>query len=115
MAPHLPGPLAYASVPLWPGPAPGMPGVRSHPILPGHDPPLHADAPGSEVWAGGFSQDRLIQFGIGQQTLQPGVLLLQFSEPFGLIDLQAAIFLPPAEIRLIGNAHGWIGRAKYRW
>ena len=46
----------------------------------------------------------LSKLGVGQQPLQPGVLLLQLLEPLGLVDLQAAVLLPPAVVRLLGDA-----------
>jgi hypothetical protein len=39
------------------------------------------------IWASGLAQDRLVEFGLGHEPLEPGVLLLQFHESLGLIDL----------------------------
>ncbi len=60
-------------------------------------------SPGSEVSRGGLSEDRLVQLGIGQQFLQPGVLFLQVFEPFRLIGPNPAVFLPPTVVGLIGD------------
>jgi hypothetical protein len=56
------------------------------------------------AWAGGLTQDRLVQFRLGQQSLQPRVLLLQFLEPLGLVDHKAAVLFAPTVVRLLRDA-----------
>src|SRR6185369_2577650 len=80
-----------------------MPGVRSPPTPPGRAQPPDADAPGSEVWAGGLTQDRLVQLRVRQQALEPRVLLFQLLETLGLVHLQPAVLLAPAVVGLIGD------------
>ena len=55
--------------------------------------------PGSEVSLGEILEHRLLQLGFCKKLFEPGVLLLQLSQPPGLLGLHAAVLLPPAVIR----------------
>lgn len=68
---------------------------------------------GSEVWAVRLPKDRIVQFRLGQQALETGVLLFEFLEPPGLIDLQPAVLLPPLEVRGLGDARQ-LAHARHR-
>jgi hypothetical protein len=61
------------------------------------------DAPGSEVSLGEILEHRLLQLGFCQKLFQPGVLLLQRSQPLGLLRLHPAVLLPPAVIRRLSH------------
>jgi hypothetical protein len=60
---------------------------------------LWGDAPGSEVSLGKILEHRVLQVGFCQQLHEPGILLLHQDEPFGLLDLHAAVLLPSAVVR----------------
>ena len=53
-------------------------------------------SPGSEVSRGGLLQDRLVQFSLREKSFKSSVRVLKLYELFGLIDFQAAVFMPPA-------------------
>ena len=44
-------------------------------------------------------EHRLLQLGLRQKLLEPGVLLLQLSQSSGFLGLHAAVLLPPTVIR----------------
>ncbi len=60
------------------------------------------DAPGSEVSLGEILEHRLLQLGFCQKLFQPGVLLLQLSQPFGFLSLNAPVLLFPAVVGRLG-------------
>lgn len=49
-------------------------------------------------------QRRLVQLRFGQQLLEPGVLLLELTQPLGVRDLHAAVLGLPAINRVLDNA-----------
>lgn len=65
--------------------------------------PFARGLPGSKVSRRGFPKNRLIEFGIRQQALQPGVLHLQVLQSLGLVRPQTSVLLPLAVIRLLGD------------
>jgi hypothetical protein len=46
---------------------------------------------------GGLSQDRLVEFRISEEPLQPGILLLKVLQPLRLVDPQPTELLLPRE------------------
>ena len=71
--------------------------------MPGNAPAGHrqpcAGVPGSEVSLCKVLEHRLLQLGLRQQFLEPGVLLLQLGQAPGLLGLHAPVLLPPAVVR----------------
>ena len=63
-------------------------------------PPHNVAAQGSEVSLGHIFQDLLLQRQLRHQPLQASIFLLQFLQPFRLIQLQSAVFLPPPVVGL---------------
>jgi hypothetical protein len=65
--------------------------------------------PGSEVSLGQLPQGVLLQLGLGQQALEPGVLSRQLLEPLGVVGFQAAVLGSPAmvggllDLQLLGD------------
>ena len=55
-------------------------------------------APGSEVSLGEVLEHGLLQLGLRQKLLEPGILLLQLSQPSGFLGLHPAVLLPPAVV-----------------
>ena len=45
----------------------------------------------------------IVEFGDGQEPLEPGVLTLELFETLGLVGLHAAVLPPPAVVGLIGD------------
>ena len=90
-----------------PAPAPGMPGVRSPHrgrACHAHARPPDAASPGSEVELRtpsaarcSLTKDRLIEFGVRQEPLQPSVLLLEILQSLRLIRPQPAVLPLPRE------------------
>jgi hypothetical protein len=68
-----------------------------------HAPPHNGAAQGLEVSLRYILQNLLLQRQLCHQPLQLGVFLVQFSQPLRLSELQTAIFLPPAALRLNGD------------
>ena len=63
--------------------------------------PRHAAAClGSEFSRCDVLQDRVVQGLVGDELLEPGILLLQLLQALGLVDPHPAVFLPPAVVAL---------------
>src|SRR5580704_13050780 len=89
-------PSARSSAVAWSGAGPGpcTPGAaRRDPARAplGRARPPRAASPGSVFSRGGLLEDRLVQLGVGQEPLQPRVLLLELLEPLRLVDFHAAV------------------------
>ena len=65
--------------------------------------PLHACGSGSEVSLRQLLEHRLVQLGLRQQLLQPGVLALELLEPLGVIGLHAAVLGEPPRPGRLGD------------
>ena len=74
------------------------------PLLAWHVSQRYGAAPGLEVSPGDVLKDLLVQAEFSYQPLQLAVFLLQFLQPFRLVHLQAAVFLAPAVVGLLGDA-----------
>src|SRR5262249_14970716 len=101
-----PGRGASAAASSGPGRAPCRPGAARRGrgrARRGRARPPRPASPGSEVSRGGLLEDGLVQLRLGQQPLQPRVLLLQVLEAAGLVELQAAVLLAPAIVRGLGD------------
>src|SRR5881392_4257078 len=61
------------------------------------------DDSGSEVSLGDLPQHRLVQLGLGDELLQPGVLDLEVLEPLRVVRLHAAVLRDPAVPGRLGN------------
>jgi hypothetical protein len=59
---------------------------------------------GLEVSCGHLLHDTIVEREIGHQALQSRILLFQTLQPFGLLDTQAAVFVLPPIVRLLGDA-----------
>ena len=55
------------------------------------------------VSRGSLFQDRLVELGISQKALQPGVLPLQVLQTLRLIHLHPAILFPPPVVGHLGD------------
>src|ERR687891_308907 len=53
-------------------------------------------APGSEISLRQLLEHRLVQLGLGEELLQPGILRLELPKPLRLICLHAPVLVPPA-------------------
>src|SRR5919106_5088723 len=53
-------------------------------------------APGSEISLRQLLEHRLVQLGLGEELLQPGILRLALPKPLRLICLHAPVLVPPA-------------------
>src|SRR3984957_14664872 len=71
-----------------------------------HEQPLFAGASGSVVSPEGLLQDCLVELRLGQQLLQPLVLLIEFLQPLGFFGLHPAILIPPTAERLLADLQG---------
>jgi len=60
---------------------------------------------GLEVSPGSLSKDLRVQRQVRYRTPKPGILGLKFLQPFHLIALQTAVFVPPAIIRDLRHAN----------
>jgi hypothetical protein len=78
-----------------------------------HALPHNVAARGLEVSLRHVPQNPLLQGKFSHQSLQPAVLLLQFLQPFRLVELQPAKFLPPPLVGLFTDAYlpGRLGRS----
>ena len=64
------------------------------------------DGSGSEVSLGQLLEHRLVELGLGQELLQPGVLALELLEPLGVVGLHAAVLGDPAVPGRLGDLAG---------
>src|SRR6266508_6173597 len=75
---------------------PGTPDAVRPPTPFGQTPRTAASATGSVVSLQRFCQDLLVQLQVGDNLLQPPVLLLQLFQPFHLVGLHPAVLALPA-------------------
>jgi hypothetical protein len=57
---------------------------------------------GSIQWLQSIPNE-LVQLQIGNRLLEPGILLLQLLEAFGLVELQATVLATPPVVRLLAD------------
>jgi hypothetical protein len=84
-------------------PIPGTPGVLRGPESHSSAPRSAVGALGLEVSLGGLFQTQFIKGEVGNDPLQAGVLPLQVFEPLDLIHLEAAVFVAPTIVGLLGD------------
>ena len=66
-------------------------------------PPSAGVGAGSEVSRGHLFENRVVERLVCHQLLQLGVLSLEGLQPLGLVETQAAVFLPPPIVRLLAD------------
>ena len=67
---------------------------------------LFCGVPGSEVSLSEILEHRLFQLGLRQKLLEPGVLLVQLSQPPDFLCLHPAVLLPPAVVGMLRHCDG---------
>ena len=65
---------------------------------------LFGASPGSEVSRGRLSKDCVVERYLGNELLQARALLLELLQALGLVELEAAVLLPPALVGLLGDS-----------
>jgi len=83
--------------------APGMPAFQKRRAYFVFAPPLGASTMGLEVSPVGHLQDEVIQIEMGNQLLEPGILLLKFLHFHGLLDPHATVLFAPAVVGMVAN------------
>ena len=86
-----------------------MPAARSSPAGAGRGPRRPAAALGSVFSRGHLFQDQLVHGQLGHHPLEASIPQLELLEALGLVDLEAAVRLAPAEVGMVSDADDLAG------
>lgn len=84
----------------------GKPGAQTPCRVPVHrarETRLFGASPGSEVSRGRLPEYCVVEGDVGDEFLQASILFLELLQAFGLVELETAVFFPPALVGLLGD------------